>query len=124
MMEGFLLMEDGDQLIPFVRCFCGSPSTVEAPEIVFACLDDVYAACGPLRVPSVHTSVEEEFFTHANMGGVMPEGVEELTQAARRVKDVVVWKGDLELPLAQQGLKVLEIPGINDLQAACLFLMM
>ena len=74
----------------------------------------------------------------------MPEGIEELTRAARRVKpDVVVWKGDQELPHSQQGLKVLEyrlaspsmsaiswrrragnkrfcstkIPGINDPQA-------
>ena len=36
-------------------------------EIVFAYLDDVYAACGPLRVASVHTSVEEEFFTDSNI---------------------------------------------------------
>ena len=27
MMEGFLKMEDGDQILPFVRCFYGSPST-------------------------------------------------------------------------------------------------
>ena len=40
----------------------------------------------------------------------MPEGIEELTQAARRVKpDAVVWKGDPELPRAQQGLKVLGV---------------
>ena len=132
-------------------------------EIVLAYLDDVYAACGPLRVASVHTSVEEELFTYANIrvhhgktqvwkrGGVMPEGIEELTQAARWVKpDAVVWKGDPELPHAQQGLKVLgvpigqpeyvrdflekksreqevlfnKIPGINDPQAAWLLLLM
>ena len=27
MMEGILKMEDGDQILPFVRCFYGSPST-------------------------------------------------------------------------------------------------
>ena len=112
MLEGLQRMEDGDQLVPFVRCFYGSPSTflwedemvtheihqgeggesgdplmpllfalgqhkslVEAQarlrgnEIVFAHLDDVYAACGPLRVASVHTSVEEKLFTHANIRG-------------------------------------------------------
>ena len=39
----------------------------------------------------------------------MPEGIQELTRAARRVKpDAVVWKGgDPELPHVQQGLKVL-----------------
>ena len=26
-MEGLLRMEDGDQVLPFVRCFCGNPST-------------------------------------------------------------------------------------------------
>ena len=37
---------------------------------------------------------------------MMPEGIEELTGAAKRVKPDAVWKGDLELPRAQQGLKV------------------
>ena len=27
MLEGLLRMEDGDQVLPFVRCFYGSPST-------------------------------------------------------------------------------------------------
>ena len=27
MLEGLLRMEDGDQILPFVRCFYGSPST-------------------------------------------------------------------------------------------------
>ena len=27
MLEGLLKMENGDQILPFVRCFCGSPST-------------------------------------------------------------------------------------------------
>ena len=27
MFEGLLKMENGDQILPFVRCFCGSPST-------------------------------------------------------------------------------------------------
>ena len=27
MLEGLLRMEDGDQLVPLVRCFYGSPST-------------------------------------------------------------------------------------------------
>ena len=36
-------------------------------EIVFACLEDVCAACGFLRVASVHTSVKEELFIHANI---------------------------------------------------------
>ena len=27
MLQGLLMMEDGDRVLPFVRCFCGSPST-------------------------------------------------------------------------------------------------
>ena len=81
-------------------------------EIVFAYLDDVHAACGPLRMASVHTSVEEELFTHANIrvhhgktqvwnrGGVMPEGIEELTRARRVKPDAVAWKSRVD---AQQG---------------------
>ena len=41
----------------------------------------------------------------------MPEGIEELTRLARRVKpDAVVWEGDRELPHAKQGLKVWGVP--------------
>ena len=40
----------------------------------------------------------------------MPEGIEELTGAAKRVRpDAVVWKRDPALPHAQQGLKVLGV---------------
>ena len=40
-----------------------------------------------------------------------PEGIEELTRIARRVRpDVVVWRGDQNLPPSQQGLKVLVVP--------------
>ena len=65
--------------------------------------------------------VDLELFTHANIrlhhGKTQvwnrgdARGYWELTQAARRVKpDAVVWKGDSELPHAQQGLKVLGVP--------------
>ena len=120
MQEGLLRMEDGDQLVRFL---VEAQARLRENEIVFAYLDDVYAACKPLSVASVHTADEEELFIHANIhvhhgktqvwnrGGVMPEGNEELTRAARRVKpDAVVWKGDRELPHAQQGLKLLGVP--------------
>ena len=39
-----------------------------------------------------------------------PEGIEELTRVARRVRpDAVVWRGDQNLP-PEQGLKVLGVP--------------
>ena len=41
----------------------------------------------------------------------MPNGIEELTRAARMLKPgAIVWKGDANLPVSQQGLKVLGIP--------------
>ena len=51
------------------RSLVEASRTVEGNEIVFAYLDDVFAACGPPRVASMHThtSVEEELFVHANI---------------------------------------------------------
>ena len=44
-------------------------------------------------------------------GGVVPSGIEELTRMARRVKpEAVVWRGDPELPLSRQGMRVLGVP--------------
>ena len=67
--------------------------------------------------------MDEELWTNAqirlhhgktqvwNRGGVEPNGMPELTRAARSVKpDAVVWRGDPGLPLSQEGLKVLGIP--------------
>ena len=46
-----------------------------------------------------------------NRGGVVPVGIEQLTRLARRVKpDAVVWRGDTDLPLSQQGIRVLGVP--------------
>ena len=46
-----------------------------------------------------------------NRGGVEPEGIEELTRIARRVRpDAVFWRGDQNLPQSEQGLKVLGVP--------------
>ena len=39
-----------------------------------------------------------------------PEGIEESTRIARRVRpDAVVWRGDQNLPPSEQGLKVLGV---------------
>ena len=46
-----------------------------------------------------------------NRGGVEPAGAAQLTTAARLEKpDAVVWRGDPELPLTEQGLTVLGAP--------------
>ena len=142
MLEGLLRMEDGDQILTFVRCFYGSPSTdlwedemgvtqripqgeggeqgdplmpmlfalgqhgsLEAAQarlrvgerlVAFMC--DIYAVCSPDRVGAVFAIVEQEMQARAhirmrhgktqvwNRGGVVPNGIEELTTAARLVK--------------------------------------
>ena len=110
-----------------------------------AFLDDIIISTPePDRVTEAHTIVVEELWSHAriqvhfgktqvwNRGGIEPEGMEDLTRAARRVKpDAVVWKGDPHLPSSQQGLRVLGVPighfefikKFNP-QAAYLFLLM
>ena len=166
MLEGLLRMEDGDQILPFVRCFYGSPSTylwedemgvtqhipqeeggeqgdplmlmlfalgqhgsleaaqarLRVGERLMAFLDDIYAVCSPDRVGAVFAIVEQEMQARAHVRmhlgktqvwnrGVVPDGIEELTAAARLVKpEAVVWRGDTELLLSEQGVKVLGVP--------------
>ena len=167
LLQGLLRMEDGDQILPFARCFYGSPSTylwedelgntqeipqgeggeqgdplmpmlfslAEHPaleaiqrrlidgEKLLAYLDDVTVICSPERVRAVVTIIGEELARHAqvsihhgktqvwNRGGATPPGVEELTRLARLVKpEAVVWRGDTQLPAAQQGVVILGVP--------------
>ena len=82
-------------------------------EKLFAFLDDVYLVCSPGRVADVLKIVEEELVAHANISlhlgktqvwnrsGVAPAGIEEIS---------IVRRGDEELPLAQQGIRVLGAP--------------
>ena len=92
-------------------------------ERLMAFLGDVYAVCSPDPVGAVFAIVEQEMQARAhirmhhgktqvwNRGGVVPDGIEELTAAARLVKpEAVVWRGDTELPLSEQGVKVLGVP--------------
>ena len=92
-------------------------------ERLFAYLDDVHVVCSPARVSEVHAILAQELERHAhirlhlgktqiwNRGGTVPTGVAELTAAARRVKpDAVVWRGDAQLPLESQGVRVLGTP--------------
>ena len=159
MLEGLLTMEEGDQVLPFVQSFYGSPSTYlwedemgdmhEIPQgeggdqgdplmpMLFALgqhraleavqrsafLDDVYVVCTPDRVADVLTILAQELQRHAhinlhqgktqvwNRGGEVREGIEAITRAARAVKpDAIVWRGDMLLPLEEQGTKVLGAP--------------
>ena len=121
--------EQGDPLMPMLFALSQHKSLVETQarlsdnEHLFAFLDDVYITNQLGRVTEAHTVVEEELWTHAgirlhhgktkvwNRGGVEPEGIEELTRIARRVRpDAVVWRGDQNWPPSEQGLKVLWVP--------------
>ena len=121
--------EGGDPLMPLLFALGQHKSLVEAQarlsgnERLLAFFDDIYIASMPDRVSEAHTTVEEEFSTHAhihlhhgktkvwNRGGVEPEGIAELTRRARQVRrDAVAWKGDQQLPPNQQGLRVLGVP--------------
>ena len=115
--------EQGDPLMPMLFAL-GQHQALEAVqsrlrdgEKLFAFLDDVYLVCSPGQVADVLKIVEEELMAHANISlhlgktqvwnrsGVVPAGIEEISRAARLVKpDAIVWRGDDELPLAQQGI--------------------
>ena len=92
-------------------------------ERVFACSDDIYASCRFDRVGAVFAILQQELESHAhiqlhlgktqdkNRRGVVPVGIEQLTRLATRVKPgAVVWRGDTDLPLSQQGIRVLGVP--------------
>ena len=94
------------------QAFVQTQARLGNTEKVMAFLDDIV-----ISTPEPD-SVAEELWSHAriqvhfgktqvwNRGGIEPEGMEDLTRAARRV----VWKGDPHQPPPQQGLRVLGVP--------------
>ena len=103
--------------IPSCHCCLHEVSTrrgLLVNERVFACLDDTHAVCLLERCGAVQQELQshaEIQLHHGNRGGVVPSGIEELTRMARHVKpEAVVWRGDLELTLSQQGMRVLGVP--------------
>ena len=90
---------------------------------IFAFLDDIYLVCRPNRVAAVYEIVRQELQRHTNIdihrgktkiwnrSGEKPSGVDQLTQPAR-VQDprAIVWRGAAELPVSEQGMKVLGVP--------------
>ena len=92
-------------------------------ESLFAFHDDLYVLCLPERVGEVHRVIQHELWSRANIrvhhgktkvwsrAGAEPRGCEELTVAARMVKEsATVWVGDHSLPSAAQGMRVLGSP--------------
>ena len=104
-------------------CLLGQHSSLTASqerlrggERLLAFLDDVHVLCAPDGVGTVFAIGEQDNNTTSrhefwNRRGVVPVGIDELTEAGRLVKsDAVVWRGDTELPLSEQGVKVLGVP--------------
>ena len=83
--------------------------------------------CRPNRVAAVHEIVSQELQRHTNIDihcgktkiwnrrGEKSSGVDQLTMAAR-VQDpgAIVWRGDHEIPVSEQGMKVLGAPKGRD----------
>ena len=111
-------------------CPCCSPSDsillvavserLQVGELLFAFLDDLYIKCSPDRAVEYSHILRQEFWQHCrislnngnirlwNRQGLFPRDCEVLEDAARLVDpDAVVWKGDPELPLSQQEIKIL-----------------
>ena len=121
--------EQGDPLMPMLFClgqhgaFAAVESRLKAGEKLFAFLDDIYLICQPDRVQDVHRILEEELRTRVgirvhhgktqiwNKSGCTPRGVDVMTKIARgTVKDAVLWRGDQNLPVGEQGIGKLGVP--------------
>ena len=126
--------EQGDPLMPLLfnlgqhRALEAIATRLEEGERLFAYLDDVYVVCNPARLKS--WSAMPTFaciWEDANLESRRdhPHRLAELTAAARRVKpDAVVWRGDAQLPVQSQGVRVPRIPAVEDLQSGWLLLLM
>ena len=92
-------------------------------ELLFAFHDDLYIKSSPDRAVECSHILRQEFWQHCrislnngktrlwNRAGSFPRDCEILEDAARWVDpDAVVWKGDPDLPLSQQGIKILGVP--------------
>ena len=92
-------------------------------ERLFPFLDDICVVCLPERIGEVCRVVEQQLWTRTgigvhqgktklwNAGGCKPALADALSAAARqRIPHVVVWRGDHDLRVSQQGLTVLCVP--------------
>ena len=92
-------------------------------ELFFAFHDDLYVKSSPNRAVDCSHILRQELWCHCrislnngktrlwNRAGLFPQGCEVLEDAARREDpEAVVWKGNPELPLSQQGIKILGVP--------------
>ena len=115
--------EQGDPLMPMLFSLAEHPA-LEAiqrrlidGEKLLAYLDDVresWEQCSRSLVkssPDMHRSAYTMGRRRWNRGGATQPGVEEFGRLARLVKpEAVVWRGDTQLPAAQQGVVILGVP--------------
>ena len=121
--------EQGDPLMPLLFAL-GQHSALAAVserlhvgELLFAFHDDLYIKCSPDRAVECSHILRQMLWQHCrislnngktrlwNRAGLFPRDCEILENAARLVDpDAVVWKGDPDLPLSQQGIKILGVP--------------
>ena len=118
--------EQGDPLMPLLfslgqhSALLAINAKLKEGESLFAFLDDLYVLCSPGRVREVHKVIQDELWGRANIqvhhgktkvwnrAGVKPAGCDELTAAARLVKEEArVWTGDQGIPTVEQGMRVL-----------------
>ena len=129
--------EQGDPLMPLLfslglhKSLTSVSDRLLASERIFAFMDDIYLVCHPERVEAVYEIVRQELRVHANIdihsgktkiwnrSGVRPTGVDRLTEEAQvHDPDAIVWRGDQDIPVSQQGMKVLGVPLGRDEYAA------
>ena len=92
-------------------------------ERLLAFVDDIYVVCAPDRVATIYALLQNKLWQHArirvnlgktqlwNRGGVFPLGCEPLIRTAQASDpDAIVWRGCADLPVHQQGIRVLGTP--------------
>ena len=119
----------GDPLMPLQFCLgqhaalAAVATELREGEKLFAYLDDLYMVCRPERVGEAHALLSRQLWEvarislHAgktkvwNRSGTKPLGCMEQQVAAEILTpDAVVWRGDRQLPINEQGFKVLGVP--------------
>ena len=95
---------------------------LQADERLFAFLDDVYVVCSPDRVSAIYGVLQNALFHHSNIRvhhgktqvwnreGVVPRGIDVMEAVAVHDPEAMVWRGDVSLPTADQGVRILGTP--------------
>ena len=122
--------EQGDPLMPLLfislgqhRAHVAVNAELQEGERLMAFLDDVYVCTLPDRTGDAHAAAGKHMHSKAgiclhhgktkiwNSQGEKPKCVDALEKDARQLQpEAVVWRGNPELPVSKQGLRVLGVP--------------